>query len=50
MPDNLSAGAKDLIENLLVKNPEERMTIEQMRNHEWFNLVDPTASEGIYRK
>jgi len=21
MPDNLSAGAKDLIENLLVKNP-----------------------------
>lgn len=33
---NYSALCKDLISKLLIKKPEERMTLAQMMVHPWF--------------
>ena len=34
---SMSVLARDLIEKLLVKNPDNRLTITNARNHDWFN-------------
>lgn len=48
-PSHISAGARDLIENLLVQNPSKRMKISDIRSHEWFNAVSTPHSYGINR-
>ena len=40
IPNNLSNEAKDLIINLLKVNPEERIKLDEIKNHPWFNLVN----------
>lgn len=34
--DNISASCKDLVEKMLVKNPESRIPITKVIEHEWF--------------
>lgn len=47
IPSHVSGAAKDLIENLLVKNPTKRMSIDNIMNHEWFNKTSPIITCGI---
>ena len=47
IPGHVSGGARNLIENLLVKNPSERMSIEDIKGHEWFNSLPPPTAYGI---
>lgn len=35
IPDTLSPKCQDLIKSILVVNPQNRATLEQMRNHPW---------------
>ena len=47
IPNYLSLEAKDLLNNILIINPKERITIEQIKNHTWFNIVKPHLMKGI---
>lgn len=38
--DNISGPAKDLIERMLVKNPNNRITIQEVLNHKWLRDRD----------
>ena len=40
VPYHLSPGAKDLLSKIIETNPSKRITIEEIKNHSWFNLVD----------
>ena len=40
IPNNLSDEAKDLITNLLKVKPEERIKLDEIKNHPWFNIFD----------
>jgi len=47
-PNYVSDDAKDLFHCILNTNPEKRYTIEQIRKHPWFNLVECEATfKGI---
>jgi serine/threonine protein kinase len=46
-PKYVSDSVKDLIEKILKTNPDERITIEQIRAHQWFNQVQQDISPGI---
>jgi hypothetical protein len=49
MPDWISPQAKDLIRKFFVANPAQRITIEQIKKHPWFNLFkeDPTYEQSL---
>ena len=47
IPNYLSPEAKDLLNHILIINPKERICIEQIKNHSWFNLVKPHLIKGI---
>ena len=38
MPEWLSPSAKDLIRKIFVSNPKKRITIDEIKNHAWFNI------------
>ena len=40
IPNNLSNEAKDLLINLLKVNPQERIKLNEIKNHPWFNLIN----------
>ena len=40
LPNNLSNEAKDIITNLLKVNPQERIKLNEIKNHPWFNLIN----------
>ena len=40
VPYHLSPGAKDILSKMIEINPNKRITIEEIKNHSWFNLVD----------
>lgn len=41
-------GAQDLIKKLLVRNPEERLTIQQVLEHPWIRAhADPAVLAGL---
>ncbi|SOV05485.1 related to calcium/calmodulin dependent protein kinase C [Ustilago sp. UG-2017a] len=40
-PSHLSEDLKDLLQNMLAKDPEKRITVPQMRQHPWTNKVEP---------
>lgn len=44
LPDQLSPECKDLIKSILVVNPENRATLEHMRNHAWTTASDTLPS------
>ena len=48
-PKYLSDCCKDFLHRILNINPEQRYTIDQIKNHPWFNIINPklTMSEGL---
>lgn len=49
IPRHVSHSAADLISKILVRKVSDRLTIEQIKAHPWFNLHKPSAfSEGLY--
>ena len=38
----LSEQAKDFIMRLLLRNPDDRMTLDEALNHPWLNNSDPS--------
>ena len=51
IPNHVSEKAKDLINKILVTDPNKRLTISQIKNHPWFNLYNNDnknkISEGL---
>ena len=47
IPDYLSKEAQDILYHILKINPEERFTIDKIKQHPWFNLVKPHLMKGI---
>ena len=49
IPFYLSDSAKDLLRKVLNVNPERRLDIDGIKNHEWFNIINPkpNLSEGL---
>lgn len=49
IPSHVSNLAVDLIRKIFVRNPEKRYTIEDIKNHSWFNLFKPNqVRTGLY--
>jgi serine/threonine protein kinase len=49
IPRHVSHSAADLLSKILVRKVSDRLTIEQIKAHPWFNLHKPTAfSDGLY--
>ena len=48
-PKYLSECCKDFLHRILNVNPEKRYTIDQIKNHPWFNIINPkiNMSEGL---
>ena len=46
-PQHLSNEAIDLIENMLNIYPDERYNFSQIKNHKWFNIIQPKLRPGI---
>ena len=44
-PNFISPEAQDLIHRILTTDPEKRITIPQIKKHEWFNMEEPTLSK-----
>ena len=47
IPKYLSNEAQDMLNHILKINPEERFTIEGIKKHPWFNLIEPHLIKGI---
>ena len=47
IPSNLSLRAIDILKKLLNVNPSERITLQQIKNHPWFNLEKNPMYKGI---
>mmetsp|Transcript_8887 Transcript_8887/g.10075 ORF Transcript_8887/g.10075 Transcript_8887/m.10075 type:complete len:442 (+) Transcript_8887:292-1617(+) len=47
IPDSVPSEAKDLLQKLLILNPEERLTASQVKNHEFFADYDFEEFENI---
>ena len=47
IPKYLSQEAQDILFHILKINPEERFTIERVKNHPWFNIIKPHLIKGI---
>ena len=45
-PSYVSDEAKDLFQKILNTDPEQRLTIDQIRAHPWFNLV---PNESVFK-
>lgn len=42
---NISENVKDLIERILVYEPNERITVEDCLNHDWFKEIDKESNK-----
>lgn len=47
IPGFISKASKDLIKKILNTDPTKRFTVEDIRQHEWYNLSKPNEIEGI---
>ena len=49
IPDFFSEKAKDLVGKILVTNPDERLTLEDLQNHEWMQgpVVKPALKGSV---
>ena len=50
IPKFVSDDCTDFIKRILNTNPDERFSIEDIRKHKWYNIVDSTCNkntEGI---
>ena len=51
IPSHVSSSAVDLIRKILVRNPERRYSIADIKKHPWFNLFKPNQCvPGIIAK
>ena len=46
--ESISAQAKDLLKGLLNKNPEKRLTCEQILSHPWLKDIDIDGDNSKY--
>jgi 5'-AMP-activated protein kinase catalytic alpha subunit len=47
IPGFISQHCKDLIKKILNTDPSTRITIAEIKNHEWFKQIQPVENEGI---
>lgn len=47
-PKFMSEEAKDLVSKILNTKPDERFTIENIKSHKWFRLVNQDLHPGIF--
>jgi 5'-AMP-activated protein kinase catalytic alpha subunit len=47
IPGFITQACKDLIKKILNTDPEKRVTMQEIKNHEWYNQVKPQDLEGI---
>ena len=47
MPENISNFAKDLLKHMLDVNPMTRYTLQDIKEHPWFNMNDYFLIQGI---
>ena len=47
IPNFVSDKVKDLIKRILNTDPSKRFTIQQIKNHSWFNSTNPIINEGL---
>jgi len=47
LPHFLSENAKDLLKKILNKDPLKRINIDKIKNHPWFNLINPKLTMSI---
>ena len=45
MPNTISPEAQDLIQRILTTDPDKRITISQIKTHDWFNSEESTLSK-----
>ena len=52
VPENLSESLKDLLKKIFVSKPNDRITIQEIRSHEWFQeaRTQATTVEDIQRR
>ena len=50
IPSYLSKDAQDILNKILKINPEERLTINDIKKHPWFQIVQPHLIKGISLK
>ena len=50
IPNYLSKDAQDILNKILKINPEERLTINDIKKHPWFNIITPHLIKGISLK
>ena len=49
IPSHVSSSAVDLLRRILVRNPQRRYTIKDIKKHPWFNLFKPNQCvPGIF--
>ena len=46
-PKHLSECCKDFLHKILNVNPNQRYTIEQIKNHPWFNIINPKINMSM---
>ena len=47
MPENISPWVKDLLKHMLDVNPMTRYTLQDIKDHPWFNMNDYILIQGI---
>ena len=50
VPSTLSNEAIDLLKKLLCVNPQKRISLNEIKNHVWFNMEKSVLYKGIYLK
>jgi 5'-AMP-activated protein kinase, catalytic alpha subunit len=40
LPDHVSVEAADLLSQILVTDPDKRITIQQIKDHEWYQKIE----------
>ena len=46
MPASFSENLKDLMKRILVVDPAKRFSVQNIRAHAWYNLVEPQERLG----
>jgi 5'-AMP-activated protein kinase catalytic alpha subunit len=46
MPASFSENLKDMMKRILVVDPAKRFTVQNIRAHPWYNLVEPQEKLG----
>ena len=47
IPNFVGEKIRDLIKRILNTDPNKRFTIQQIKNHSWFNIINSSLNEGL---